>query len=70
MDDEIIDHEALRREIRGKYRDVAVDPERSFDFCTGRPLAQRPGGALQFADVANGRPVPPEALRDIDLWAA
>lgn len=28
----------------------------------------RPGGALQFADIANGRPVPPEALRDIDLW--
>ena len=28
----------------------------------------RPGGWLQFADIANGRPVPPEALRDIDLW--
>jgi SAM-dependent methyltransferase len=28
----------------------------------------RPGGYLQFADIANGRPVPPEALRDIDLW--
>jgi arsenite methyltransferase len=28
----------------------------------------RPGGVLQFADMANGRPVPPEALRDIDLW--
>jgi SAM-dependent methyltransferase len=28
----------------------------------------RPGGFLQFADIANGRPVPPEALRDIDLW--
>jgi SAM-dependent methyltransferase len=28
----------------------------------------RPGGVLQFADIANGRPVPPEALRDIDLW--
>lgn len=28
----------------------------------------RPGGNLQFADIANGRPVPPEALRDIDLW--
>jgi arsenite methyltransferase len=28
----------------------------------------RPGGHLQFADIANGRPVPPEALRDIDLW--
>lgn len=28
----------------------------------------KPGGWLQFADIANGRPVPPEALRDIDLW--
>jgi SAM-dependent methyltransferase len=28
----------------------------------------RPGGYLQFADIANGRPVPPDALRDIDLW--
>ncbi len=26
------------------------------------------GGWLQFADIANGRPVPAEALRDIDLW--
>jgi arsenite methyltransferase len=28
----------------------------------------RADGHLQFADIANGRPVPPEALRDIDLW--
>jgi SAM-dependent methyltransferase len=28
----------------------------------------RPGGTLQFADIANGRPVPEEAVRDIDLW--
>jgi len=28
----------------------------------------RPGGVLQFADIANGRPVPAEALREIDLW--
>ncbi|MGY1704703.1 methyltransferase domain-containing protein [Geodermatophilus sp. SYSU D00697] len=28
----------------------------------------RPGGWFQFADIANGRPVPEEALRDIDLW--
>jgi arsenite methyltransferase len=28
----------------------------------------RPGGRLQFADIANGRPVSAEALRDIDLW--
>lgn len=28
----------------------------------------RPGGWLQFADIANGRPVPPEVMRDVDLW--
>jgi arsenite methyltransferase len=28
----------------------------------------KPGGWMQFADIATGRPVPPEALRDIDLW--
>jgi arsenite methyltransferase len=28
----------------------------------------RPGGVLQFADIANGRPVPSEAMRDVDLW--
>jgi arsenite methyltransferase len=28
----------------------------------------RPGGRAQFADIANGRPVPAEALRNIDLW--
>jgi arsenite methyltransferase len=27
-----------------------------------------PGGWLQLADIANGRPVPAAALRDIDLW--
>lgn len=27
-----------------------------------------PGGHLQFGDIANNNPVPPEALRDIDLW--
>ena len=28
----------------------------------------KPGGRLQFADIANGRPVPEEAMRDVDLW--
>ena len=28
----------------------------------------RPGGRLQFGDIANGKPVPASALRDIDLW--
>jgi arsenite methyltransferase len=28
----------------------------------------RPGGVLQFADIANGEVIPEDALRDIDLW--
>jgi SAM-dependent methyltransferase len=28
----------------------------------------RSGGVLQFADIANGRPVPEQAMRQIDLW--
>jgi arsenite methyltransferase len=30
----------------------------------------RPGGRLQFGDIANGRPVPEAAVRNIDLWTA
>jgi SAM-dependent methyltransferase len=30
----------------------------------------RPGGWLQFADIANGKPVPASALKNIDLWTA
>jgi len=30
----------------------------------------RPGGVLQFADIANGKPVPPEAVNNIDLWTS
>lgn len=30
----------------------------------------RPGGRLQFADIANGKPVPASAMRNIDLWTA
>ena len=30
----------------------------------------RPGGYLQFADIANGKPVPEEAIANIDLWTA
>jgi arsenite methyltransferase len=28
----------------------------------------RPGGTLQFADIANGKEVPAAAIADIDLW--
>ncbi len=30
----------------------------------------RPGGHLQFADIANGKAVPESALRNVDLWTA
>lgn len=30
----------------------------------------RPGGVLPFGDIANGRPVPVEAMRDVDLWTS
>jgi arsenite methyltransferase len=30
----------------------------------------RPGGYLQFADIANGQPVPESAMANIDLWTA
>ncbi|MBI2704879.1 MAG: methyltransferase domain-containing protein [Actinobacteria bacterium] len=28
----------------------------------------RPGGAIQFADIANGKPLPEQAVCSIDLW--
>ena len=28
----------------------------------------KPGGRLQFADIANGKEIPAAALRNIDLW--
>lgn len=30
----------------------------------------RPGGTLQFTDIANGQPVPASALANIDLWTS
>ena len=30
----------------------------------------RPGGRLQFADIANSNPVPESAVKNIDLWTA
>ncbi len=30
----------------------------------------RPGGRLQFADIANSEPVPESAIQNIDLWTA
>lgn len=30
----------------------------------------RPGGVLQFGDIANGKPVPEAAVKNVDLWTA
>jgi arsenite methyltransferase len=30
----------------------------------------RPGGTLQFADIANSKPVPESAIQNVDLWTA
>jgi SAM-dependent methyltransferase len=35
--------EALREEVKAKYREVAIDPHGDFHFHTGRPLARRLG---------------------------
>ena len=50
-DDLPVDPEALREQVRGKYREVAVDPGASFHFHTGRPLA-RPAGLRRRRLVA------------------
>jgi arsenite methyltransferase len=52
-----IDAGGLRREIRGKYRDVALQPGRAFDFRTGRPLAEFLGYPRTVIDALPGRAV-------------
>jgi SAM-dependent methyltransferase len=46
---------------------LVTDKQRAF---TEIRRVLRAGGVLQFADIATGRPVPEDALQDIDLWAA
>jgi SAM-dependent methyltransferase len=46
---------------------LCADKKRAFEE-VWRVL--RPGGYLQFADIANGKPVPASAIRNIDLWTA
>ena len=38
-----VDPAALREEVKGKYREVALNPHGEFHFHTGRPLAARLG---------------------------
>ncbi len=50
-DDVIVDAEALRQQVREKYREVALEPQREFHFHTGRPLAKRLGYADSLVDA-------------------
>ena len=42
-DTPIVDIDTLRDQVREKYRAVAVDPDATYHFHTGRPLAARLG---------------------------
>jgi arsenite methyltransferase len=79
--DVVMDGEALREEVRSKYREVATNPGGPFHFHTGRPLASRlgynsavvdalPDSAVEsFAGVANPLSLRPvrEGERVVDV---
>src|SRR5216683_6454423 len=52
-----VDPAALREQVRGKYREVAVDPGASFHFHTGRGLASRLGYDAAAVDALPDRAV-------------
>jgi SAM-dependent methyltransferase len=62
-----VDDEAADVVISNGVLNLVADKQRAFAEIF-RVL--RSGGTLQFADIANGRPLPEEAVRDIDLWTA
>src|SRR5467141_493580 len=82
---EVVDLEALRKEVREKYREVAEDPTAEYHFHTGRPhairlgypatpLDQLPDYACEaFAGVGNpfywGGPKPGEMVVDLGSGA-
>jgi SAM-dependent methyltransferase len=53
----LVDAEALREQVREKYREVATEPDRSFHFHTGRPLAARLGYEASAVDALPDRAV-------------
>src|ERR1700682_2333222 len=56
-DDLLVDPDALREQVRDKYREVAVDPHRTFHFHTGRPLGARLGYEQAAVDALPDRAV-------------
>jgi SAM-dependent methyltransferase len=52
-----VDPEALRADVREKYRDVALQPDGTFHFHTGRPLAALLGYPTEVVDALPDRAV-------------
>src|SRR6266851_6270321 len=52
-----VNPDALREQVRGKYREVAADPGASFHFHTGRGLASRLGYEADEVDALPDRAV-------------
>ena len=52
-----VDPEALRADVREKYREVALHPDGEFHFHTGRPLAALLGYPSQVVDTLPDRAV-------------
>jgi SAM-dependent methyltransferase len=67
---------AERLPVENGWADVVIS-NGVIDLCPNKRLVfdeirrvLRPGGWLQFADIAHGKPVPEDAIRDVDLWTA
>ncbi len=56
-EDLMVDPEVLREQVREKYREVAVEPQRTFHFHTGRPLAARLGYEPDAVEALSDRAV-------------
>ncbi len=63
-------------EIDDGWADVVIS-NGVINLCADKPAVfseiyrvLKPGGYLQFADIANGNPVPDSARNNIDLWTA
>jgi arsenite methyltransferase len=65
IEDLPVDDDAVDVVISNGVLNLVVDKPRAFAELF---RALRPGGRLQFADIAVGREVPEEATCDIDLW--
>jgi arsenite methyltransferase len=56
-EDVLVDADALREQVREKYRQVALEPEAGFHFNTGRALAHRLGYEAAAVDGLPDRAV-------------